>query len=151
MRNYLFPILVDRSNRNRPKDADEFAHMVSFHYQAYIGRLHRMRLAEMAKDPGVAAPGDAKKLSAKSYELYDLLMIGSKNWGKGYQRAAVIMAQSQAAFDLLILEQTGTALTSGSANGATPDPLAEKPFTFDPATRTLTTKTRDVSPLKLPF
>jgi hypothetical protein len=33
----------------------------------------------------------------------------------------------------------------------TPDPLAEKPFTFDPATRTLTTKSSDVAPLKLPF
>ncbi len=151
MRYYLFPILVDRSNRHRPKDADEFAHMISFHYQAYIGRLHRMRLAEMVKDPGIAVPGDAKKLSAKSNQLYDLLMIGSKSWSKGYQRAAVIMAQSQAAFDLLILEQNGATLTSGSSNGVTPDPLAEKPFTFDPATRTLTTKSSDVAPLKLPF
>jgi len=151
MRHYVFPILVDRSNRYRPKDADEFARVISFHYQAYIARLHRLRLAEMSKDPGIAVPGDAKKLSPKSYQLYEMVVVGNRSWSNGYQRAAVIVAQSQAAFDLLILEQNGTALTSGSTTNATPDPLAEKPFSFDPTTRALKTTTRGVDPLKLPF
>ena len=151
MRYYLFPVLVDRSNRNRPKDADEFAHVMSFHYYAYIMRLRGMSLAEMPMDPGIAVPGDLKKMSAKSRELYDLFMVGSKAWSKGYQRASVKMALYQAAFDLLILEKEGAKLTPASTENINHDPLAEKPFDFDPATRTLTTTTRDIEPLKLPF
>jgi hypothetical protein len=151
MRYYLFPVLVDRSNRNRPKDADEFARVISFHYYAFITRLRSMTLAEMRKDPGIAVPGDLKKMSAKSREIYDIFMIGSRAWSKGYQRASVKMAQYQAGLDLLILEKEGAKLTPESAGNVTPNPLAGKPFDFDPATRTLTTTTKDITPLKLPF
>ena len=151
MRYYLFPMLVDHSNRNRPKDADEFARVTSFHYYAFITRLRGMRLAEARNDPGIAVPGDLKKLSAKSRQIYDMLMVGSRSWSKGYLRAAVILAQYQAGLDLLILEKEGAKLTPASTGNVNHDPLAEKPFDFDPATRTLTTTTRDIEPLKLPF
>lgn len=151
MRYYLFPILVDRSNRNRPKDADDLAHVISFHYYAFITRLRGMTLVEMRKDPGIAVPGDLKKMSAKSREIYDIFMVGTRAWSKGYQRASVKMALYQAAFDLLILEKEGAKLTPESTENVNRDPLAEKPFDFDPVTRTLTTTTSDIEPLKLPF
>jgi hypothetical protein len=151
MRYYLFPVLVDRSNRNRPKDADEFARVISFHYCAFITRLRGMSLAEMPKDPGIAVPGDLKKMSTKSREIYNIFMIGNRAWSKGYQRASVKMAQYQAGLDLLILEKEGGRLTPDSTGNVTHDPLAGKPFDFDPATRTLTTTTKDIEPLKLPF
>jgi hypothetical protein len=151
MRYYLFPVLVDRSSRNRPKDADEFARVISFHYCAFINRLYGMSLAEMRKDPGIAVPGDLEKMSAKSREIYNILMIGSRAWSKGYQRASVKMAQYQAAFDLLILEKEGAKLTPESTEKVNGDPIAGKPFGFDPATRTLKTTTSDITPLKLPF
>lgn len=151
MRYYLFPVLVNPSHENRPKDADEFAHVVSFHYYAFIMRLRGMSLAEMQSDPGITVPGDLKKLSAKSREIYDLFMVGSKSWSRGYLRAAVTLAQYQAAFDLLMLEKAGTQLTRDSTEGVSRDPLAGKPFDFDPATRTLTRSPSGIDPLKLPF
>ena len=151
-RHFLFPVLVDPSNRNRPKDADELAKTMTSHYHALITRMSRMSLAAMRTDPGLATPDELKNFSAKSREIYKTLTMGSASWSKGYLSAAVNMAQYQAALDLLIREKAGSPLTRDSAAEVSRDPLAEKPFDFDPVTRMLTTSSiREVSPLKLPL
>ena len=152
MRYYVLPVFVDHTNRNRPPDADRLARILTSHYSAFITRLPETSLATMHPRLSLAVRDDLKSFSKKSRDIYDSVLVGSENWGKGYFRAAVIVAQHQAALDLLILEKQGVTLNRESATGVSRDPLTEKPFDFDPASRTLTAShDRQTLPLKLPW
>ncbi len=85
----------------------------------------------------------------------DTFLVGSRAWAKGYCRAACIVAQHQAALDLMILEKSGAILIADTTSEATLDPITKSPFIFDPSTRELspppgTTKI-EVNPIRLPF
>ena len=86
----------------------------------------------------------------------DVILIGSRAWAKGYCQGACILAQYQAALDLLILENSGEILAADTTSMTTPDPISNLPFAFDPVTREVSLPAKsseklDIESLRLPF
>ncbi len=96
-----------------------------------------MSLAELLETGCLAESGTEPKLSKPSRKLMDTFLVGSRAWAKGYCRAACIVAQHQAALDLMILEKSGAILFADTTSEATLDPITKSPFIFDPSTREL--------------
>lgn len=95
-----------------------------------------------------------KELSREGVAILEILMIGTQTWKAGFVRSVVEEHRNAAALDLLIREQKGEDL-SQQKETFLPNPLTGKPFSYDPATRTLDaitgTEGGDIEALKLPW
>jgi hypothetical protein len=83
------------------------------------------------------------------------LNSGLNDWGKGYARLALVLAQGRAAMDLLILEKSGVKIVADDVLRITRDPVSGQPFVFDPIKREVAAPSHpaamDVLPLSLPW
>lgn len=154
-RYFLLPGILRKGHPDTPPDAEALTRAYSSRFNDEVTRLPGMSLATLLETGFHTESGLDPKLSKRSQEIMDIFMIGSRAWSKGYCRAACILAQYQAAFDLMILEKSGTTLAANMTFHATPNPITDKPFVFDPTTRELSLPPQapkiEVEPIRLPF
>lgn len=132
----LMPFLLDGRRKDNPPDAEEFLRFYTEHWAKLIGSYGGMSPAELLKAGGPDMAGYSS-LSEESRQYADLAFIGAGSWTHGYVRHAKINAQYQAAMELLITEKSGGTLASTSVEKVTRNPLDGAAFSYDPATRTL--------------
>lgn len=94
-------------------------------------------------------------LDRETRDLISMMNFGTNQWTKGMQRSAVVVARNVAAIELLMLEQSGTVLSEDSTQQVTVDPITNRPFLFDPATREVgiadSVVCTNEEPVKLPW
>ena len=137
-----------------PPDPEALANAFAGAYNAQISRLTEPS-ADFAslRDLSIYNSGDFPDLSPQSRKLMDALWIGADAWAKGYCRAVTILHQSQAALELLRLEQAGVTLDPLLCATVTRDPISGQPFLLDSATRELSAPSGadpTINPLALP-
>lgn len=148
---YLYPVIL----RKKPSDGEAFARVHAADFEQFTNDLRGMSLPTFASQGCEDLMSDISGLSAESREIAEAFSIGTKAWHKGYLRAVSVGAIHEAAIDLLILEQSGETLSEGSVAKLKSDPISEKGYRFDPASRTLFPPTEiegdNVTPVKLPW
>lgn len=148
---YLYPAIL----RQKPSDGEALARVHAVNFEQFVGDLQGMSWPQFASQGCGNLTVDVSGLSAKSREIIGTFQVGSSAWNKGYLRAVSVGAIHEAAIDLLILEQSGETLSEGSVVKLKPDPVSEKGYRFDPASRTLFPPAEiggdNVSPVKLPW
>lgn len=152
--NQLIFSTINPRSPDAPPDPETLAEVFARAYSDKIADLTRSG-ADFGSLASCAdmMPGDHPELSPQSRKITEILSVGSGAWGKGYSRAATIARQSQAAIELLLLEQAGTPLDPALCATITRDPVTGQPFILNPATRELSAPTgadSDIKPLALP-
>ena len=130
LRGLAIPLLaddIDGIDTPEVPDADAF---LDAHAQAYLSAATTTSTASLAdflasNDADPWFPPVPPHLSEEAREAYGMLQIGARVWSRGWARAAVLSARTDAALALLAGEQPP------------PDPVTGQPFVFDPETRTL--------------
>lgn len=154
-RYFLLPTILREGHPDTPPDAEALTRAYSSRFNDEVTRLPGISLATLLETGFHTESGLDPKLSKRSQEIMGYFMIGSRAWPQGYCRAACVLAQYQAAFDLMMLEKSGTTLAANMTFHATPDPITDKPFVFDPTTRELSLPPSapkiEVAPIRLPF
>lgn len=154
-RYFLLPWILREGHPDTPPDPEALARAYSSRFNDDVTRLPGMSLAQLLKTTFLTESEIDPKLSKRSQEIMGIFMMGSGAWSKGYCKAACILAQYQAAFDLMILEKSVAILIADTTSEATPDPISHSPFVFDPATRVLSLPPAkselDIDPIHLPF
>lgn len=94
-------------------------------------------------------------LSEESREAYESLHVGAEAWAQGYLRVTRQVALGDSVLDLLIAESEGLDLSQVTETRVL-DPETEKPFQFDPVTRTVSLVDNEkgiykIEPIALPW
>lgn len=148
-----FPLLAQSEKQGEIPDAEAVMRLYSSWTNDVITKLPSLGLADV--DTVLRPLIGTSKLSEEGRGILDVLSIGLAGWESGYARAAVVLAQGQAAMDLLLLEKSGTKIGAEDAGRITRDPVSGQPFVFDPAKRELSRELGDddhkIEPLALPW
>ncbi|MBN8459991.1 MAG: hypothetical protein J0M04_19360 [Verrucomicrobia bacterium] len=152
--NQLIFSTINPRSPDSPPDPEALAEVFARAYSDKIAGLTRAG-ADFGSLASCAdmMPGDHPELSPQSRKITEIFSVGSGAWGKGYSRAATFAHQSQAAIELLRLEQAGTPLDPALCATVTRDPVTGQPFVLNPATRELSAPfgaDPDIKPLALP-
>ncbi len=116
-------------------DPEYFCMVYAGQFSEISIRLESMDIKGMAESRSLFSPTIPEDLSSES-KLFVELISGVMDWRKGFSRASVLVAQYDAAFDLLIRERNGMDL-SGLKETFVMNPVTELPFDYDPLTREL--------------
>ena len=125
-------------------------------YSDLVSRLESMDMQEFYKHPGFAlSKNKVWTLSEESREAYESLHVGAEAWAQGYLRVTRQVALGDSVLDLLIAESEGLDLSQVTETRVL-DPETEKPFQFDPVTRTVSLVDNEkgiykIEPIALPW
>ena len=133
-------------------DPEYFCMVYAGQFSEIIMRLQSIDSKEMAESCSFFSPTVPEDLSSEG-KLFVEMVSGVMDWRKGFSRASVLVAQYDAAFDLLIRERNGMDL-SGLKETFVVNPVTELPFDYDPLTRELSDSGLpsgcEIDPLVLP-
>ena len=124
IRYYLLPALLDSENPHSAPDAGDllddytmkYAEIVRMHESATIQDLESLKLPAMTVNPD---------LSRQSRMATEDMFVGAQAWRKGWQRAQLVSALTQAAFAIM------------KGQPIPQDPVYGQNYQWDPATRQL--------------
>lgn len=134
----LYPVILDPSNPNAPKDAKALARAYAANFSSQIKSLENKQLEDLLIYDDTASGKFFQDLSEDSREITSLFMIGSRAWAKGLVRAGMIVTQYDAAMELLILESNEGSIAAETTERVVPNPISGESFEYDAASRTLT-------------
>jgi hypothetical protein len=150
----LYPIILDPSKPNAPKDGENLARAHAANFSFQIESIRRKQLADLLTYDGNASNEFYRDLSEESREIADIFMIGTQSWAKGFVRAAMKVAQYDAAMELLILERKEGSIGAEDSEGVVTNPINGKAFEYDAVTRKLSappvSEDQEVETLVLP-
>lgn len=147
----LLPMVLASRGKDKVPDPEALAGVFASRFSTYVERLQHQTLLEMTEGPDTLDSRVDWTLSEKSRDIMSVLFIGTGSWAKGYVRAAAMLAQQQAALELLGREQDGEPLFASLSA----DPITGQRFLYDPTRRTIDAPDNlakiEVAPLKLPW
>ena len=155
MEHFLCLCAID--GKGKPfEDLEQLARVMSSGYGDLVSRLESMDMQEFYKHPGFAlSKNKVWTLSEESREAYESLHVGAEAWAQGYLRVTRQVALGDSVLDLLIAESEGLDLSQVTETRVL-DPETEKPFQFDPVTRTVSLVDNEkgiykIEPIALPW
>ena len=133
---FLSAAIVEWDTKGSPQKTDAGIRALASQYAYWIHQLPGKGPSVLLSLPTPPSPGS--RFPSELREIIDSTRVGSEGMAKGYARIACLRVMTLAALDLLILEKSGTTLTTDSASQVAPEPLTGDAFFYDPITRILT-------------
>lgn len=132
----LYPVILDPSNPNAPKDAKALARTYAANFSSQIESTSKKQLVDLLTYDEKAF-SDYEDLSEDSQEIAGMFMIGARAWAKGYVHTGLSVAQYDAAMELLIIERKEGSIGAEAAERVVHNPINGEAFEYDPVSRTL--------------